>query len=71
MDEQTDQVVTPDIQEVAPDAPVDAPAAPIVDVPQLPDSTPETDVDIAPQDIPTVHQDDGSIGRELDHIVQQ
>lgn len=41
-------------------------AAPVEETPVVPDST-----DVAPEDVPVIHEDDGSVGRELDHVVQQ
>lgn len=31
----------------------------------------EIATDVAPEDVPIVHKDDGSVGRELDHVVNQ
>lgn len=39
----------------------------VVDVPE----TPSVTDDVAPEEVPVVHEDDGSVGRELDHVVNQ
>lgn len=53
------------------DTPVEAPVEETPTVESQPVEIPDTSVDIAPEDVPVVHQDDGSVGRELDHVVQQ
>lgn len=55
MDEQ--ETVTPEV--------VETPE--VMDVPE----TPSVTDDVAPEEVPVVHEDDGSIGRELDHVVNQ
>lgn len=54
-------VETPEVEETPEVVEVPVEEAPIVD--------PSTDV--APEDVPVVHEDNGSVGRELDHVVQQ
>lgn len=60
-------VETPEVEETpaTPEevTPVDAPVEETTVV--------DPSTDIAPEDVPVVHEDDGSVGRELDHVVQQ
>lgn len=81
MDEQETTPITEDTNPGTPDtqAPVETPeveetpAVPeVVEVPV--EETPAEDAsttDVAPEDVPVVHKDNGSVGRELDHVVQQ
>lgn len=57
-------IETPEVEET--------PATPeVVEVPV--EETPVVDptTDVAPEDVPVVHEDNGSVGRELGHVVQQ
>lgn len=59
-------VETPEVEETPVEVP-DVVETPVEEVPPVVDPS----TDIAPEDVPVVHEDDGSVGRELDHVVQQ
>lgn len=73
-DNTTQEVPTETIEETVPQAPVEEtpvetapePEAPVVD-PVAPIET----TDVAPEDTPITHNDDGSVSRELEHVVNQ
>lgn len=61
--------VAPEVGETD-EVPADVQTAPVADEVAI---APVADVttDVAPEEIPQVHNDDGSVGRELDHVVNQ
>lgn len=63
MDEET---VTPDVVET-PEAPIEPVETPVEETP----AEEPAPTDVAPEDVPVVHNDDGSVGRELEHVVNQ